>query len=560
VIEPRNIPRTKSAYSYPLLIKQLLHTPIRYAPDQEIVYRDLARHTYRSLYERIDRLASGLASLGIGPEDTVAVLDWDSHRYLECFFAIPMMGAVLHTVNVRLSLERIIHTMRHAQDTAVLVHEDFLPLLEDAGDRLDGIKKFILIRDGERTPASSLPIAAEYEELLVRSDPSYSFPDFDEDRLATTFYTTGTTGDPKGVCFSHRQLVLHTLGIGLASSAYVGPGRFGSGDVYMPLTPMFHVHAWGFPYLATLLGAKQVYPGRFEPEIALSLIEREGVTFSHCVATILQMLIDDPKAKDLDLSRWKVNTGGMATPRGLARKAVDLGIELFQGYGLSETCPLLTMANIKPHMIDWEIEKQLDFRLKTGFPLPLVDLRVEDESGDHVPGDGKSPGEITVRAPWLTQGYYRETERSEELWRGGRLHTGDVAVIDDEGYVQITDRLKDVIKSGGEWISSLEIESLLSRHPGIMEAAVIGVYHEKWGERPVAFVVLREDRDETVAGDELREFLLRFADSGHLSKWAVPEEYRIVKTIPKTSVGKIDKKLIRDRFGYDSDPGSRSKK
>jgi fatty-acyl-CoA synthase len=325
VIKPRNIPRTKSAYSYPLLIKQLLHTPFHYAPDQQIVYRDLARHTYRDLYERINRLAAGLASLGIGPEDTVAVLDWDSHRYLECFFAVPMMGAVLHTVNVRLSPEQILYTMRHAEDTVVLVHEDFLPMLETVADRLDTVRRFILIRDGERTPASSIPLAVEYEELLARSERSYAFPEFDEDRHATIFYTTGTTGNPKGVYFSHRQLVLHTFGIGLAAAGFTAPARFQSGDVYMPLTPMFHVHAWGFPYLATLLGAKQVYAGRFEPETVLGLIEREKVTFSHCVATILHMLIDNPRARDVDLSHWKVNTGGMATPRGLAQRAIDLG-------------------------------------------------------------------------------------------------------------------------------------------------------------------------------------------------------------------------------------------
>jgi fatty-acyl-CoA synthase len=553
VIKPRNIPRTKSAYSYPLLIKQLLHTPFHYAPDQQIVYRDLARHTYRDLYERINRLAAGLASLGIGPEDTVAVLDWDSHRYLECFFAVPMMGAVLHTVNVRLSPEQILYTMRHAEDTVVLVHEDFLPMLETVADRLDTVRRFILIRDGERTPASSIPLAVEYEELLARSERSYAFPEFDEDRHATIFYTTGTTGNPKGVYFSHRQLVLHTFGIGLAAAGFTAPARFQSGDVYMPLTPMFHVHAWGFPYLATLLGAKQVYAGRFEPETVLGLIEREKVTFSHCVATILHMLIDNPRARDVDLSHWKVNTGGMATPRGLAQRAIDLGIELFQGYGMSETCPVLTMANIKPYMMDWEIERQLHFRLKTGFPLPLVDLRVEDEAGDHVPRDGTTPGEIVVRTPWLTQGYYRETERSEELWRGGRLHTGDVATIDEEGYVQIVDRLKDAIKSGGEWISSLELESLLSRHPSVAEVAVIGVPHERWGERPVAFIVPDADSGEPISGEELREFLQEFTDSGRLSKWAVPDEFRMVKTIPKTSVGKIDKKAMRESLRKDSD-------
>jgi len=544
-MKSRNIHGTRSAYSYPLLIKQLLLTPIHYAPDREIVYRDLARHRYRDFYGRINRLASGLASLGVGHEDTVAVLDWDSNRYLECFFAIPMMGAVLHTVNVRLSPEQILFTMNHAEDTVVLVHEEFLPLLESIADRLERVRLFVLLKDREESPSTTLDVAAEYEEMVGRAEDSFDFPDFDEDRQATIFYTTGTTGDPKGVCFSHRQLVLHTLSVGLATASYTAPGRFQSGDVYMPITPMFHVHAWGFPYLATLIGAKQVYPGRYDPDTILELIQREKVTFSHCVPTILHMILNSPKAGETDLRRWKVNTGGMALPRGLARQALEMGIEIFHGYGLSESCPILTLSNLKPHMMEWDMERQLDFRTKTGFPLPLVDLDIRDEAGNPLPRDGESQGEITVRTPWLTQGYFKSPERSEELWRGGRLHTGDVANIDPEGYVRITDRLKDAIKSGGEWISSLELESLLSRHPAVSEVAVVGAPDHKWGERPCALVVLTDESGDTVSPEHLRSFLKQFVDQGRISKWAVPDEFRIVDRIPKTSVGKIDKKLIR---------------
>ncbi|MBI5568583.1 MAG: fatty acid--CoA ligase [Desulfomonile tiedjei] len=540
------IPQTPSAYAYPLLIKHLLHTPLLYAPDQEIVYRDGVRHSYREFERRIHRLASGLAELGVGPGDTVAVLDWDSHRYLECFFAVPMMGAVLHTVNVRLSPDQILYTMNHAEDHTVLVHEDFVPMLEQIYDRIETVRTVVLVTDSETKPATSLPVVAEYEVLLARSSDRYEFPEFGEEAMATTFYTTGTTGDPKGVYFSHRQLVLHTLSVGLATAGLTAPGRFQSGDVYMPFTPMFHVHAWGFPYVATLLAAKQVYPGKYDPETILRLIRREKVTFSHGVPTILTMLLDHPVAKEIDLRGWKVNTGGMALPRGLAQRALEKGIEIFHGYGMSETCPILTLAHLKPRMMQWDRERQLDIRTKTGFPLPLVDLKIVDETGRAVPRDGKSYGEITVRTPWCTQGYFKDPERSEELWKDGYLHSGDVAQQDEEGYVQITDRLKDAIKTGGEWISSLLLESVLSQHEAVAEAAVIGVPHEKWGERPAALVVLKSGYEEKVSADELRAFFSRFVEKGVIPKWGVPDSFHLVDYIPKTSVGKMDKKTIRE--------------
>ncbi len=547
----RIISRSSSAYEYPLLIKQLLHTPILYAPDQEIVYQDKVRLTYRSFFDRVNRLASGLSALGVRPGDTVAVLDWDSHRYLECFFAVPMMGAVLHTVNVRLSPDQILFTMNHAEDAVVLVHEDFLAVLESIAPRLKTVRRFVLIKDSPAAPTTSLPLSGEYEEMLTQADDSFPFPDFDENTQATIFYTTGTTGDPKGVCFSHRQLVLHTLGVAVAVASFTAPGRLQSGDVYMPITPMFHVHAWGFPYVATLIGAKQVYPGRYVPEDILRLIQNEKVTFSHCVPTILHMIIENPLASEVDLRGWKVNTGGMALPRGLAKKVLEMGIEVFHGYGMSETCPILTLANLKPDMMDWDMDKQLDYRTKTGFPLPLVDLMIADPAGNPVPRDGKSVGEIVVRAPWCTQGYFKAPERSDELWRDGRLHTGDIAHMDEEGYVQITDRLKDVIKTGGEWISSIELESLLSRHEAVSEAAVVGMPHEKWGERPAAMIVLKPDWNGKATAEDLRAFLGQFVHEGLISKWAIPDNFYFVDAIPRTSVGKINKRVIRDRLTED---------
>ena len=278
------------------------------------------------------------------------------------------------------------------------------------------------------------------------------------------------------------------------------------------------------------------------------MIKRENVTFSHCVATILHMLINHPMARQMDLSSWKVNTGGMALPRGLAKTALEMGIQLFHGYGMSETCPILTLANMKPHMMDWDVERQLDVRTKTGFPIPLVDLKITDQEGAFLPMDGCSQGEITVRTPWCTQGYFKNDDKSEELWKGGRLHTGDVADMDAEGYVQIKDRLKDAIKTGGEWISSLELESLLSRHEAVSESAVVGAPDEKWGERPVAFVILNPDSNDNVSEDDLRGFMMEFVNQSIISKWAVPDRFYIVEEIPKTSVGKLNKKMIRENL------------
>ncbi|MFZ5584545.1 MAG: fatty acid--CoA ligase [Thermodesulfobacteriota bacterium] len=539
------VDRAEQAYAYPLLIKHLLHTPIIYAPDQEIVYRDQIRLTYRDLYARINRLANLLTDLGVGPGDTVAVLDWDSHRYLECFFAVPMIGAILHTVNVRLSPEQIAWTMNHAEDLVVLSHQDFMPLLEGIKDHLPTVKKYVLLREAGAEVKTSLPLAGEYEELLAQASDRFDFPDFDENAKATTFYTTGTTGDPKGVFFSHRQLVLHTLATLAATGSFAAQARFRSDDVYMPITPMFHVHAWGVPYVATVLGVKQVYPGRYDPPMLLKLLVTEKVTFSHCVPTIMHMLLTAEAAKSVDLSKWKVIIGGSALPLGLAKLAMERGIDIHTGYGMSETGPILTLALLKPGRLDADLEYQLDIRTKTGLPIPLVDLRVVDPQMKDAPRDGRTPGEIVVRAPWLTQSYFKNPEKGNELWAGGYLHTGDIANIDQQGYVKITDRLKDVIKTGGEWISSLELESLISQHPAVSEVAVVGVADEKWGERPLATVVAKPEYAGKLTGEEIKAFLERFAADGAISKWAIPDQVRIMEVIPKTSVGKIDKRAIR---------------
>jgi fatty-acyl-CoA synthase len=313
------IPKTPSAYEYPLLIKNILPTPLTYFPDREIVYRDKMTYTYVELNRRVQRLANTLEALGVKQGDTVAVMDWDSHRYLECFFAVPMMGAVLHTINIRLSPEQLIYTINHAEDDVILVNADFLPLLAAVKDQMKTVKKIVLLTDDEANPDTPVNLEGEYEHLLAAAASEYDFPDFDENAMATTFYTTGTTGLPKGVYFSHRQIMLHTYGLMSGLCAYESQASLNSGDVYMPMTPMFHVHAWGIPYLCTMLGTKQVYPGKYEPEMLLKLIVSQNVTFSHCVPTIIHMLVSSPVIKKLDLSRWKVVIGGSALSRGPLR-------------------------------------------------------------------------------------------------------------------------------------------------------------------------------------------------------------------------------------------------
>lgn len=554
MLQTRLIPSAENAHAYPLLIKCLLLSGSRYEKTREIVYRDKLRYSYATFNERVARLANVLSEAGVKAGDTVAVMDWDSHRYLECMFAIPMLGAVLHTINIRLSPDQILYTMNHAEDRFVLVNSEFVPLYNGIAGQLTTVEKTLLLTDGEDKSAELPSLVGEYESLLAAASPHYDFADFDENSVATTFYTTGTTGNPKGVYFTHRQLVLHTMSMATTMGGLDSIRLLGNDDVYMPITPMFHVHAWGVPYVATMLGVKQVYPGRYEPDMLCRLIKEEKVNFSHCVPTILQMVLGAPGAQGHDFGGMKMIIGGSALNRALYEAAKARGIQLTAAYGMSETCPLISCAYLNEELRAGSEDERTTYRIKAGIPVPLVEAAIMDADGKLLPSDGESQGELVLRAPWLTQGYFREPEKGEELWAHGWLHTGDVATIDGMGFIEIRDRIKDVIKTGGEWISSLELEDLISRHPTVCEVAVVGVPDPQWGERPFALLVLREEQGLDAKG--LKDHLKPFVEQGHINKWAIPTQIALVTEIPKTSVGKLDKKRIRVEIAQWQEAGS----
>lgn len=523
---------------YQLTIGQLLATPLANAPDQEIIDAGGFRMTYREMRGRVGRMASMLAALGVGQGSVVAVMDWDSHRYFEAFFAVPMMGAVLHTVNVRLAPDQIVYTINHAQDDVILIHADFLPLLAAIRDRITRPVAVVVM---EGTAENT---AGDYAGLMAAADPGFAFPELDENTRATLFYTTGTTGEPKGVSFSHRQLVLHTMGVIATLSPTPGLGGVHRADVYMPITPLFHVHGWGMPYVATLLGLRQIYPGRYDPARLLALIAEHDVTFSHCVPTILQMLLTAPNSAETDLSRWKVIIGGAAMTPGLAAAARARGIDAYSGYGMSETCPILTISDL---LAIQAAPDDIALRTATGKAAPLVELSVRGDDMAPLPHDGTTQGEICARAPWLTEGYLHDPARSKTLWQGGWLHTGDVGAIARTGTLKIGDRLKDTIKSGGEWISSLDLESIGSQVEGVAELAAIGLPDARWGERPCLVVVARAGAEAGVAA-ALQAAIAAAIAAGHLPNWAAPDRIELVSALPRTSVGKIDKKKMRADF------------
>jgi len=544
-------------YEYQLTLDKIIRRAAQLYPSIEVVYAppggSIIRSNYAREWDRVQRLGSVLEELGVQSGEPgrfgsrVAVLDWNTIRHYELYFAVPMYGAVLHTVNVLLSPEDIIYTMLQAQDEVLFINEDFIPLARVASSLVKSIKKVVIMSDkAEHGEVSFDGVEVYWYEDLLRNAKPYNFPELNENVVATMMFTSGTTGRPKGTYFTHRQLVLHAISVALSIAA--PPINASIYDVAMPLVPMFHVHAWGLPYIATLTGIKQVYPGRFDWGHILRVINDEGVTIVNGVPTILYNLLTHPDSPKYDLSRLKFIAGGAALPRGLLEEAVKRGVTVVQGFGLTETAPVILLSMEKPNMRDWPMDRRRELSgLSAGLPLPLVDVRIVDEQDRDVPRDGKTMGELVVRAPWVIKEYLNDPEKTRNAWRNGWFHTDDIAVWDNEGYIQIMDRAKDVIKSGGEWISSTRLEDLISTHPGVGEVAVIGVPNPKWGERPIAIVVPKPGW--SVTESDIRNHLVKYVEQGQIPKWWIPDKVIIMESeLPKTSTGKIDKKILRDRI------------
>lgn len=544
--------QAEEAYGFPLIIKQLLNRAKIASKEQTISYADKVTYTYAEFFKRINRLANVLKNMGLQAGDVVAVMDWDSHRYLEAYFAVPMSGMILQTVNVRLAEDKVLYTINHSKPKALLLNAEFEPMAKNYLYEAPSIEKIIWLDDAQyseeniKTQQASMPdyVEGEYEAMLAEVSDEFDFPDFDENTIATTFYTSGTTGDPKGVFFTHRQIVLQTLSSTLASALSAEGQGARYNDVYMPMTPLFHVHAWCWPYGATMIGLKQVYPGRYVSEVLVDLIERHKVTLSHGVPTILQMLIKEMATRGRKFNGLKLSVGGSKLNEGLAEAAIESGIEFISGFGMSESCPVLARMAFGDQTNDMTITEQINYRCLSGSPIMLVSMELWDADGKALPMDGQSTGELVVRAPWLTQSYFKNSDAGDELWRGGWMHTQDIACITADGTLKITDRLKDVIKSGGEWVSSLEVENILSFHPCVAEVAVIGVADEKWGERPLALVVLKPEHVD-IKAEEILALGHQAVEKGYLPKYGVPSEIKFLTEMPKTSVGKLDKKKMR---------------
>lgn len=500
------------------------------------------RETYAELVERVARLASALKAMGISPGDRVATAAWNSYRHLELYLAVPCMGAVLHPLNVRLHPDQLSYIANHAEDRVVFADTSIAPLLSRVGG-LKTVRETVWMDD---TGAGSPPEGLDYEELLASASPGFVWPRLDERQAAAMCYTSGTTGSPKGVVYSHRSSVLHSFALLFA-------GGFGlhERDVSLPIVPQFHANAWGIPYGSLLAGASMAMSGRFMDPVSVSQLVREaGVTISAAVPTIWIGLLEAIRTGEVNPSTLatleRIPCGGSATPEALMRGFDELGIRIIPAWGMTETSPLGTIASVKSTVAP---EHELRARLTQGIPCPLLKIRVVGDEGEVLPWDGKSPGELQISGPWIADAYYEPgspdnrggLDRFVDDPAGNRwLKTGDVAVIDPEGYMRIVDRTKDLVKSGGEWISTIDVENLLMSHPKVAEAAVIAVQHPQWDERPLACV---RPSDHSVTKEELLELL-----AAKLTKWQVPDEIVFVEEIPKTAAGKFDKKVLRARY------------
>jgi fatty-acyl-CoA synthase len=490
------------------------------------------RARFAEVAERVERLARALARLGIRAGDRVGTFSWNTQEHLEAYFAVPAMGAVLHTLNVRLFPEQLVYVTNHAEDRVVLVDASLVPLFARVRDSLKTVEHVVVVGEGD-TSALGRDVL-RYEELLAAEQPGYPWPLLDERSAAAMCYTSGTTGNPKGIVYSHRSTFLHTM-IQCTSGVF----GFTDRDRVLVIVPMFHANAWGMPYSGWMAGADFLMPGRFLQAVPLCrMITTERPTVSGAVPTIWNEVLHYVEKNPADLSCFRlVACGGSAVPRSLIERfQTQYGVRIVQAWGMTETSPLCAIA-VAPK--GSRPEEEMDWRAKTGRVVPGVELRIVDDAGNVLPWDGRVAGEIEVRGPWITGAYYKSDD--PEKFHDGWLRTGDVGTVDALGFVQITDRAKDVIKSGGEWISSVELENAIMAHPDVLEAAVIGVPDEQWQERPLACVVLKPGAHATA--DVLRAYLAE-----HVAKWWIPERWSFVAEVPKTSVGKFDKKVLRARY------------
>jgi fatty-acyl-CoA synthase len=512
-------------------------------PDTEIVSRTadgIERYDYGTYGDRVARLANALDAAEIGEEARVGTFCWNHHRHFETYFGVPDSGRQLHTINPLLPDEHIQYIVENATDELLFVDPSLAEKLAGAydADSFGSVEQFVVMADS--VPEIGLDPVTDYESFIAEQGPEYDWPAIGEDREAGMCYTSGTTGRPKGVEYTQRMLWSHTM-------ATVTPQGLGieDSDVVMPVVPMFHVNAWGMPFSTTAAGAKHVYPGPSpDPADLADLIEAEGVTITAGVPTVWLGLLEYVEENDADLpSLEEVVIGGSAAPEAVIRQFDDLGVDVLHAWGMTEMSPIGSVARLKPGMEEWDADDRYAKRGKQGLMVPGIEFKVIDEDGDEVPWDGEEFGELWVRGPWVTTEYFERPEANEEDFQDGWLKTGDVVSVDEDGYIQIVDRAKDVIKSGGEWISSVELENALMAHDDVTEAAVVGVPHERWQERPVAFVVPGGDVDGDALAGELLETIAE-----DYPKWWVPDDVEYIDEVPKTATGKFSKRDLREEY------------